>query len=205
MAYRPKKKDDTYYQNDKGRFPANVIFDEFTGKILDEQTGTLTSGKVSPEGFKGEYTGNVFGKYANNTINPDTVYGDSGGASRFFYCPKADNYERNKGLKGFELKEPEHNFGTKLGEPRSEMVHTPKRNFHPTVKPIDLMRYLVKLITPKKGICLDPYCGSGTTLIGCKMELINYIGIEREPEYCKISEARVAAWNPDLYKPQQLF
>jgi len=153
QGYRPytdgipaKKKDDTYYQNDKGRFPANVIFDEFTGKILDEQTGTLTSGKVSPEGFKGEYTGNVFGKYANNTINPDTVYGDSGGASRFFYCPKADNYERNKGLKGFELKEPEHNFGTKLGEPRSEMVHTPKRNFHPTVKPIDLMRYLVKCL-----------------------------------------------------------
>lgn len=189
---------------ENGRFPANVIFDEFTGKILDEQTGTLTSGNIGPDGFKGEYTGNIYGKFAQNQIPPGSLYGDSGGASRFFYCPKADNYERNKGLKGFDGKQT--NDGREKDIDNAFQRGTSVRqNHHPTVKPIDLMRYLVKLITPKKGICLDPYCGSGTTLIGCKMELINYIGIEREPEYCKISEARVAAWNPDLYKPQQLF
>jgi site-specific DNA-methyltransferase (adenine-specific) len=80
-----------------------------------------------------------------------------------------------------------------------------RKNNHPTVKPIDLMRYLVKLITPKRGIVLDPFIGSGTTGIGAKMELINYIGIERELEYCKIAEARIAAWNPDKYIPQTLF
>lgn len=185
----------------QGRFPANVIFDEFSGKLLDEQTGTLATGNYNKIPIR--ETNNWMPNQNNTPIKSD--YDDVGGASRFFYCPKSDNYERNKGLKGFELKEPEHDFGTKLGEPRSERVHTQKRNFHPTVKPIDLMRYLVKLITPKKGIVLDPFMGSGTTGIGAKMELINYVGIEREPEYCKIAEARINAWNPDKYKPQQLF
>ena len=184
--------------NNKGRFPANVIFDDFTGKILDEQTGILTSGtgaiRKNAEG--------LFGLGGDGMANVE--YGDSGGASRFFYCPKADNYERNKGLKRFDGKQT--NDGREKDIDNAFQRGTSVRqNHHPTVKPIDLMRYLVKLITPKKGICLDPYCGSGTTLIGCKMELINYIGIEREQEYCKIAEARVAAWNPDLYKPQQLF
>lgn len=148
--------------------------------------------------------------FANTEFNKvGAEYDDIGGSSRFFYCPKADNFERNKGLKGFDEKGMGRNQSsldggkmlTGSGNERSNV----KKNHHPTVKPIDLMRYLVKLITPKKGICLDPYCGSGTTLIGCKMELINYIGIEREQEYCKIAEARVAAWNPDKYKPQELF
>lgn len=184
----------------KGRFPANVIFDEFTGKILDEQTGILTSGHMDTVSQGKNY--GIYGKYNGKEVYAE---GDSGGASRFFYCPKADNYERNKGLKDFDLKKPEHDFGTKLGEPRSERVHTPKRNHHPTVKPIDLMRYLVRLITPKGGIVLDPFNGSGTTGIAAKLELMKYVGIEMDEEYCKISEARIAAWNPDKYKPQQLF
>lgn len=133
-------------------------------------------------------------------------YNDEGGASRFFYCPKPDNFERNKGLKGFEKVNKGENLGqlgglTGSGNPMNYHV----KNFHPTVKPIDLMRYLVKLITPKRGVCIDPFCGSGTTLIGCKLELINYVGIEMNEDYCKIAEARVAAWNPDKYKPQTLF
>ena len=193
-------------QNNKGRFPANVIFDEFTGKILDEQTGILTSGAMTKPY---EYTNNGYSLGKPTGSTKSIHESNEGGASRFFYCPKADNYERNKGLKGFDEKEMGRNQssldGGKILTGSGNERSNSKRNHHPTVKPIDLMRYLVKLITPKKGICLDPYCGSGTTLIGCKMELINYIGIEREQEYCKIAEARVAAWNPDLYKPQELF
>lgn len=192
---------------ENGRFPANVIFDEFTGKILDEQTGILTSGNIGPDGFKGEYTGNVYGKFAQNQIPPGSLYGDSGGASRFFYCPKADGFERNKGVKGEgKFMDESREVGSAGGtNPRNRGAETKRQNHHPTVKPIDLMRYLVKLVTVKGGTCIDPYCGSGTTLIGAKLELINYIGIDRESEYCKIAEARVASWNPDKYKAQTMF
>jgi site-specific DNA-methyltransferase (adenine-specific) len=67
------------------------------------------------------------------------------------------------------------------------------------------MRWLVKLITPKHGIVLDPFAGSGTTCIAAKLELINYIGIELDKENCEIAEARIAAWNPEKYIEQKLF
>lgn len=128
-------------------------------------------------------------------------------ASRFFYCPKPDNFERNKGLDSFIKKDGgfrSNTSGQHLtmrdgGDP------DPQANWHPTVKPIELMRWLIKLITPKAGIVLDPFCGSGSTLIGAKMEMKNFVGIDEDPEACKLSEARVSAWNPDKYIPQQLF
>ena len=82
-------------------------------------------------------------------------------SSRFFYCAKASKAERGN------------------------------KNNHPTVKPIKLMEYLVRLVTPKEGIVLEPFAGSGTTLIACKQQGFNYIGIEREQEYCDIAEARL--------------
>ena len=84
--------------------------------------------------------------------------------ARFFYCAKASKAERNMG---------------------------DNKNHHPTVKPIKLMEYLVRLVTPKEGIVLEPFVGSGTTLIACKQQGFNYIGIEREQEYCDIAEARL--------------
>ena len=68
-----------------------------------------------------------------------------------------------------------------------------KRNIHPTVKPLELMRYLVRLITPKDGLCLDPYVGSGTTAIAAKQEKMRYIGIELDEKYHAIAEARIKA------------
>jgi DNA modification methylase len=129
------------------------------------------------------------------------------GASRFFYCPKPETFERNKGLDKFTKKpggfrsntSGQHLTRRDGGDPG------PQANYHPTVKPIDLMRWLVKLITPKGGTVIDPYCGSGSTLIGAKLEMKNWVGIEMEEDYCKIAEARVKAWNPDQYIPQQLF
>jgi DNA modification methylase len=73
-------------------------------------------------------------------------------------------------------------------------------NIHPTVKPIKLMQYLVRLITPPNGIVLDPFNGSGTTGIAAKLEGLNYVGLELDAEYCKISEARIAAW--EIEKPE---
>lgn len=189
-----------YGQNSKGRFPANVIFDEFMGQLLDQMSG-ITESRQGGIGFSDS---NIYGT-GDKEFTSIRGHDDSGGASRFFYCPKSDNYERNKGLNGFEAQilkglnaSPRENHG----EVRNETLH---RNHHPTVKPIDLMRYLVKLITPKRGIVLDPFAGSGTTCIGAKLELINYIGIEMNEDYSKIAEARVAAWNPPKYIEQKLF
>ena len=68
-----------------------------------------------------------------------------------------------------------------------------RKNIHPTVKPIDLMQYLVRLVTPRGGICLDPFMGSGTTAVACKSEKVNYIGCELEQDYINIAEARIKA------------
>ena len=75
----------------------------------------------------------------------------------------------------------------------SAAPNNPQGNNHPTVKPVALMRYLVRLVTPPKGIVLDPFIGSGTTGIACKLEGFDFIGIEKEEEYVKIAEARIKA------------
>jgi DNA modification methylase len=117
-------------------------------------------------------------------------------SSRFFYCAKASKAERNMGLDDFEGKylDPQRKVGSKGGtNPRNRGAESKRKNYHPTVKPIKLMEYLVRLVTPKEGIVLEPFAGSGTTLIACKQQGFNYIGIEREQEYCDIAEARLEA------------
>jgi len=69
----------------------------------------------------------------------------------------------------------------------------PSQNNHPTVKPTSLMQYLVRLVTPKGGTVLDPFMGSGSTGKACVLEGFDFIGIELDPEYCKIAEARIKA------------
>jgi site-specific DNA-methyltransferase (adenine-specific) len=76
---------------------------------------------------------------------------------------------------------------------RPHIRATPRNNNHPTVKPIALMRYLCKLVTPKGGTVLDPFTGSGTTGIAAKLEGYEFIGIEREKEYVDIANARIMA------------
>lgn len=106
------------------RFPANIIFDEEAGKMLDEQ------------------------------------YED---VSRFFYCPKSSKKDRNEGID----------------------------NNHPTVKPTDLMLYLIRLVTPKGGVTLDPFMGSGSTGKAAVRGGFDFIGIERDNEYFRIAENRI--------------
>ena len=116
-------------------------------------------------------------------------------SSRFFYCAKASKAERNMGLDDYEEKQvTDGTIRSNQETARTFGANSAKRkNYHPTVKPIKLMEYLVRLITPKEGIVLEPFAGSGTTLIACKQQGFNYIGIEREQEYCDIAEARLKA------------
>ncbi len=152
--------------SESGRWPTNVIFDEEAARELDAQAGVRTSGKRITRGPRA----NRGGCASPTTLYPSRVcYADTGGASRFFYVPRASPAERNAGL----------------GE---------GRNTHMTVKPIALMRYLVRLITPPGGIVLDPFTGSGTTGIAAVLEGARFVGIEREPEYVAIAEARIAHW-----------
>lgn len=120
---------------------------------------------------------------------------NEGNASRFFksiiYQAKASKSERNKGLDVVEdsNKRPQ---GEAFGDGSAITEHSERKgNFHPTVKPIALMEYLIKMVTPKGGIVLDPFAGSGSTLIAAKQNGFQYIGIELTPDYIPIIEARL--------------
>ena len=169
-------------------------------KILDEQSGVLKSGKMKQRIEGGQY--NVYGKMYPRDV--ETI-GDSGGASRFFYEAKASKSERNKGLEGFADKysasaefRPNHMEKAIEGDSGNPYGRwTPIKNFHPTVKPVKLMQYLVRLVTPPNGKVLDPFCGSGTTGIACKIEGFEFVGMEQDPEYTKIAEARIKNWEEE--------
>ena len=122
-----------------------------------------------------------------NNIDPDPL----------FYCAKVSRAERNRGLEGMPTREAKTTEGLNSPEMRAargrQAKETTRQNHHPTVKPLKLMRYLVRLVTPPGGTVLDPFAGSGTTLVAAKEEGFRYIGIELEPEYVEIAEARLAA------------
>lgn len=188
-----------------GRFPANIILDEEAAKILDEQSGNV--GGDTRES-KPTYDKSIWGNA--KSIESKSLYNDKGGASRFFYVAKASKSERNRGLEGFENKKradinkmmgESGNFKTGSGNDRT----TEFKNFHPTVKPVKLMQYLARLITPPNGKVLDPFCGSGTTGVACKIEGFEFVGIEQDPEYTKIAEARINNWEDQKTTQTTLF
>jgi site-specific DNA-methyltransferase (adenine-specific) len=116
-------------------------------------------------------------------------------AARFFYCPKASKADRNDGCDGFEeIRESDRikNDGVGGDNPRNR-TNNPRKNFHPTVKPTELMAYLCRLITPPRGAILDPFMGSGSTGRGALLEGFSFIGIELSEEYAVIAEARIKA------------
>jgi DNA modification methylase len=170
-------------------------------RILDEQSGILKSGDIKPHKEKGTGTiyGNGSGFFSCTDFREVNFKGDKGGASRFFYVAKASKSERNKGLEDFEEKRME---GRDEGQDERSVAFkarpTPMANIHPTVKPIKLMQYLVKMITPPNGIVLDPFCGSGTTGVACKLEGFRFVGLEQDPEYAKIADARITNYEPEV-------
>jgi DNA modification methylase len=178
-----------------GRFPANVIHDgsEDVLENFPNNKGAFAPVKAGQKGFGGE----IYGKYAQSGDDGETFYGDGlGSASRFFYCAKASKSERNKGCDDFEEQVTDDGREKSIDN-AFLLAETMRKNNHPTVKPVSLMRYLCRMITPKNGTILDPFMGSGSTGIGAKVEGFSFIGIERETEYCKIAEARIAAWGKE--------
>lgn len=177
-----------------GRFPANFIHDG------SEEVLALFPGTQPSKGNYKRKTGETqfLGMMSDGSINDPDGLVDSGSAARFFYCAKASRSERNKGLEGLIEKPLRWSSGTQNpGSFQSEGTNRSSQNFHPTVKPVSLMQYLVRLVTPPNGTVLDPFNGSGTTGIACKLEGFNYIGIDSEADYVEISRKRIEAWEPD--------
>ena len=151
-------------QFSQGRFPANIILDEESARLLDEQSGVSETTSTKLGGNK-DFS-NITSYKGSGVVT--VRHNDKGGASRFFYCAKASKSERNKGC-------------------------DEKTNTHPTVKPLKLMEYLCTLtMTPTKGVVLDPFAGSGTTLLAAKHLGRSWIGFELSEEYVKIVNRRLS-------------
>ena len=137
--------------------------------ILDEEAGRMLdeqsgiSKSAKVKSAKPAYEGESITKFLRGRSTPNNQYDDCGGASRFFYCAKASKKERGEG------------------------------NNHPTVKPVSLIKYLVTLVTPPDGVCLDPFMGSGTTAVACINTKRNYIGFELDKDYYKVAKERIEA------------
>ena len=177
-----------------GRFPANLIHDgsdEVVGLFPQTKSG---SRKAQPQK---EGSWNAVGIKFKETF---ACEGSEGSASRFFYCAKASKRERNIGCEGLEKKVGVGNFMAEakwINDPRSPnggyeaAPSKPQSNSHPTVKPIALMEYLVKLVSREGQVVLDPFMGSGTTGMACKKLNREFIGMEMMPEYMEIAKARI--------------
>lgn len=170
-----------------GRWPANVILDEEAGAMLDEQSGISKSSSATRNNGPSKNTA----MSGDNLGHVSKGHDDAGGASRFFYCAKASKSERNKGLEGMPLGEPPRSARSKPAEGRSSALGQPRQNHHPTVKPIKLMEYLIKLITPPNGVVLDPFMGSGSTGVAAKNLGFDFIGMELDKDYFEIARRRI--------------
>jgi len=148
----------------QGRWPANLLLNEDAGRMLDAQSGITTSGAMKR--CVGPYPGKNATGFLRGHSGPNNQHGDSGGASRFFYCAKAG--ERDRTCEGRV------------------------QNNHPTVKPRSLMKYLCRLVTPPGGgLILDPFMGSGSTGIGALLTGNWFVGIELEPESFETARQRI--------------
>lgn len=175
-----------------GRWPANMIHDgdPEVVSLFPEDAGA----QAPPSPVKDRPAQVALG----NGLGCSSVHhGDTGSAARFFYCAKASTEDREEGMRCSLARN-----NMRVNAPRkseSDKTKTVRKNFHPTVKPTDLMRYLVRLVTPPGGVVLDPYMGSGSTGKAAMLEGFHFIGIERDQDehgqpigYMAIAEARIA-------------
>jgi hypothetical protein len=198
----------------EGRWPSNVLlsdpelFDQANPYVVG--SGATSASRASDYDW-GDSDNDNPTRIAHN-IKSGVHFGDSGGYSRFFIIPKADRAERERGLAGTSLeihldgafavicakcnrqKVNVPGAACKCEEPEwVRQSQKPRANVHPTVKPIDLMRHLVRLVTPVDGVVLDPFLGSGTTCLAASEEGFRSIGIEQSEEYLEIAKGRLMA------------
>jgi len=161
-------------RDNNGRYPANLIHDG-SEEVVNTFPNTGSGNNKKPYNYKGkEYNNKDTSIFNGDKPEAPSNYNDNGSAARYFYCAKASREERDMGLN--------------------------VKNNHPTVKPKELCRYLCRMITPKDGIVLDLFMGSGSVGIGAIMEGFKFIGIDKEEDYIKIAQARLEYWNK--YKRQ---
>ena len=194
--------DDVQVLKENGRFPSNVILtydeDDYEEVCGGMPTSDRPNGNITKE-YK--INNQVYGEYGN--CHTWDAYQDSGSASRYFYCAKASKFDRNEGLDGFEEKkmygdDVNFGYGNNNGDNFGERIaNVTRKNTHPTVKPTELIRYLVRLVSPKGATILDCFNGSGSTGKAVMLENkqynkdYKYIGIELTDEYLPISKARI--------------
>lgn len=176
------------YKNN-GRFPANLIHDG-SDEVVSLFPNTKSGGKKISDIANSDGLFGYGGQVQNDCLPSE------GSASRFFYCAKSSKSERNEGGGELEIKQEIGGGGT--NDPNGNdvcgkygSVKSAGHNHHPTVKPIKLMEYLVKLVSRENAIVLDPFAGSGSTLIACRNLGRQYLGIEREQKYCDIANQRL--------------
>jgi site-specific DNA-methyltransferase (adenine-specific) len=188
-------------QNDSGRFPANTIHDG-SDEVVDLFPNIGNGNNEGLYNYNGkEYTNKDTSMFNGDKPQAPSNYNDNGSAARFFYTSKTSKKDRDEGLESFETKmfhRTREDAGELTGlnlDPKFAPV--PRKNIHPTVKPTDLMQYLIRLITPKGGTVLDPFMGSGSTGKAAMIENnernadYRFIGIELNPEYIDIAAARI--------------
>jgi len=180
-----------------GRWPANVITDG-SDEVVE---GFPDSNGIGPSRTLKRNAGNRNGDWgmnASQTDNAELPDAGSGSAARFFYCAKASRTDRDEGCEhlvdrtGAEAVDREEGSAG-MNSPRAGASRTAGKvkNYHPTVKHTELMRYLCRLITPPSGVVLDAFMGSGSTGKAAMLEGFNFIGIEQDAEYLEIAKARI--------------
>lgn len=201
---QPNRGSDTSsYKTYEGRFPANVITDGSDEVKANMPNSKSNGGNLSTYDFKDSEKGNLsFGQ--NNKIlqRLETDYvapNDEGSACRYYYCAKASKKDRDEGLEDFEERQVSDG-GVRKNTETARMFggnSALRHNSHPTVKPTELMQYLIRLVAPNGATILDPFCGSGSTGKAVMFENrernknYKFIGIELEKEYLPIIVARI--------------
>jgi DNA modification methylase len=173
-----------------GRWPANIIHDGSDEVLAAFPDAPGQQGDLSGHS-RDRLSLGIFGdmKAARDAL----ARGDDGSAARFFYCAKASGEDRNEGCSGL----PERTGGMVSNTSGQHITRRdggapgPRANHHPTVKPTDLMRWLTRLVTPKGGLVLDPFMGSGSTGKAAMLEGFRFIGMDLSDEYIEIARARI--------------
>ena len=188
-GFGEKIKPDYTSTTNTGRWPANFIHDGSEEVINNfPNTGSSTPSEKNKNG--GEFPEDNTIKLGLKEIRR-TGFQDSGSAARYFYCAKANKKDRNEGCEDLEEKQYSSDGRETPIENAYQRNKSVSSNNHPTVKPTDLMRYLCRLITPKNGIVLDPFMGSGSTGKAAMLEDFKFVGIELSEEYMNIAEKRI--------------